>query len=51
MTKDKTIYEDDFFSNEDYFKPFKKALNVKSLDKLNQKQIDKLARILKNVKW
>tara|TARA_B100000945_G_scaffold212961_1_gene171552 strand:+ start:39 stop:158 length:120 start_codon:yes stop_codon:yes gene_type:complete len=29
---------------------FKKAINVKSLDKLNQKQIDQLARILKNVK-
>ena len=30
---------------------FKKAINVKSLDKLNQKQIDQLARILKDVKW
>ena len=30
---------------------FTKALNTKSLDKLNQKQIDQLARILKNVKW
>jgi hypothetical protein len=29
---------------------FKKAINVKSLDKLDQKQIDQLARILKNVK-
>tara|TARA_R100000231_G_scaffold103938_1_gene77086 strand:- start:245 stop:364 length:120 start_codon:yes stop_codon:yes gene_type:complete len=29
---------------------FKKAINVKSLDKLNQKQINQLARILKNVK-
>ena len=24
MTKDKTMYEDDFFSNEDYFWPIKK---------------------------
>ena len=30
---------------------FKKAINVKSLDKLNQKQIDQLATILKNVKY
>ena len=30
---------------------FKKAINVKSLDKLNQKQIDQLAKILKNVKY
>ena len=29
---------------------FKKALNVKSLDKLDQKQLDQLVRILKNVK-
>jgi len=29
---------------------FAKAINTKSLDKLNQKQIDQLARILKNVK-
>lgn len=32
-------------------KAFKKAINVKSLDKLNQKQIDQLATILKNVKY
>ena len=30
---------------------FKKAINVKSLDKLDQKQIDQLARFLKNVKY
>ena len=30
---------------------FKKAINVKSLDKLNQKQLDQLAKILKNVKY
>lgn len=29
---------------------FKKALNVKSLDKLNQKQIDQLTTILKKIK-
>ena len=29
---------------------FKKAINVKSLDKLNQKQIDQLATILKKIK-
>ena len=29
---------------------FQKAINVKSLDKLNKKQLDQLARILKNVK-
>ena len=30
---------------------FKKAINVKSLDKLNKEQLDQLARILKNVKY
>jgi len=29
---------------------FKKAINTKSLDKLNKKQLDQLTRILKNVK-
>ena len=29
---------------------FKKAINVKSLDKLNQKQLDQLASILKKIK-
>tara|TARA_S200000501_G_scaffold16987_1_gene15244 strand:- start:37 stop:186 length:150 start_codon:yes stop_codon:yes gene_type:complete len=35
---DTTLYDDDFFSNEDYFKPFKKAINVKSLEKLKKEQ-------------
>ena len=30
---------------------FTKALNVKSLDKLNKQQLDQLAKILKNVKY
>ena len=30
---------------------FKKAINVKSLDKLNDEQLKKLASILKNVKY
>ena len=30
---------------------FAKAINVKSLDKLNKQQLDQLAKILKNVKW
>jgi len=29
---------------------FKKAINTKSLDKLNQKQINQLATILKKIK-
>ena len=37
------LFDDDPFG-------FKKALNVKSLDNLNQKQIEQIARILKNVK-
>ena len=48
MTKDKTIYEDDFFSNEDYFKPFKKDKmiynddNTIGVDEQSLKQFDSL---------
>ncbi len=46
MTKSQTnkVFDDDPFG-------FKKAINVKSLNNLNQKQIEQIARILKNVKW
>ena len=37
------LFDDDPFG-------FKKAINVQSLDKLNQKQIDQLATILKKIK-
>ena len=41
MSNDKMIYNDDQSI----------GVDEKSLDKLNQKQIDQLARILKNVKY
>ena len=46
MTKTQStkLFDDDPFG-------FKKAINVKSLDNLNQKQIEQIARILKNVKY
>ena len=46
MTKTQStkLFNDDPFG-------FKKAINVKSLDNLNQKQIEQIASILKNVKY
>ena len=45
MTKSQTnrVFNDDPFG-------FKKAINVKSLNNLNQKQIEQIASILKKIK-